>query len=452
MRKPLLTLLIPVFLLALPGFACAESNSVNSRPAQTSSGEYQALAPEKNHSKISQEVSAQLQERHYNKVDLNDEFSEKILEAYLNELDGNHSIFLASDIKRFKKKYQHALDDEIQSGDLSADFDIYNTYQKRRIEIDEWMLERIKSGLDKIDLSNPESFNVDRSEAPWPATEDERHALWLKLLEGQIIDMLLSDMEAEDVEKRLTQRYENELKWLRQVGAIDAFTSYMSAYAHSYDPHTDYLSPRQSEELDISLNLSLQGIGAELRSINGYAEVVRLIPGGPAAKAGDLRPTDQIVAVAQGEDGEFVDVVGLRLDDTVRLIRGETGSTVRLQVMPGDGGELEVVTIVRDKVKLKDQAASKKIIEIEHEGQPAKVGLIRLGTFYNGTADDVEKLLKELKQEKVAGIVSARWKRLWISLAYSWARYRRYKFAMPRATLAWPATAAPALYIPARWR
>ncbi len=376
--------------LALPALAMAD---------------YAALAPEKTQSKISSKVSEQLQESHYNRVDLNDEFSEKVLESFLNELDGSHSIFLASDIEKFREKYRHSLDDEIKSGNLSADFNIYNIYQKRRIKLDEWLLKKVKDGIDKLDLSNQESIHVDRSEAPWPADEQARHALWTQLLENQIIDMQLSDMEADDVQKRLTQRYENELIWLRQVGATDAFTSYMSAYAHSYDPHTDYLSPRQSEELDISLNLSLHGIGAELRSVNGSAEVVRLIPGGPAAKAGDLRPTDQIVAVAQGKKGEFTDVVGLRLDDTVRLIRGEIGTLVRLQIRPGNGGELGTISIVRDKVELKDQAASKKIIPIERNGQTVKIGLIRLATFYNGTARDVRKLLKELNQENVAGVV-----------------------------------------------
>jgi len=367
--------------------------------------DYASLTPDKKQSKISREVSEQLQENHYNRVNLNDEFSEQILDSYLDDLDGNHSIFLASDVANFKKKYRHQLDDEIKDGNLGADFDIYNTYQKRRIEIDEWLLKKVAAGIDKLDLSNQESIQIDRSESPWPEDETARQTLWTQLLEGQVIDMQLSDMEVADIQKRLTQRYENELKWLRQVASVDAFTSYMSAYAHSYDPHTDYLSPRQSEELDISLNLQLHGIGAELRSTNGTAEVVRLIPGGPASKAGDLSPTDQIVAVAQGKDGEFTDVVGLRLDDTVRLIRGEIGTVVRLQIRPGSGGELETVTIVRDKVELKDQAASKKIIPIERDGSTVKIGLIRLATFYNGTAKDVRKLLQELKKEDVSGVV-----------------------------------------------
>lgn len=367
--------------------------------------DYATLKPEKNQAKISSEVSEQLQENHYNRVDLDDAFSAQILNGYLDELDGNRSIFLASDIEKFKKQYADQLDDQIKESKLDADFEIYNTYQKRRIEIDEWLLKKVKAGVDKLDLTNDESVHIDRSEMAWPANEKTRRALWAQLLESQVIDMRLSDMEMEEVQKRLTQRYTNELNWLRQVEPTDAFSTYMSAYAHSYDPHTDYLSPRQSEELNISLNLSLRGIGAELRSVNGTAEVVRVIPGGPAAKAGELRPTDQIIAVAQGKKGEFTDVVGLRLDDTVRLIRGEIGSVVRLQIQPANGGELETISITRDEVELKDQAASKKIIPIERDGKTVKIGLVRLATFYNGTASDVRKLLEELNEENVAGVV-----------------------------------------------
>lgn len=363
------------------------------------------LKPQKNQPSIEKEVVKQFQKNHYGKVDINDAFSEEVLNSYLDALDGTHSIFLASDIADFKAKYGHTIDDELKSGELTADFAIYNVYQKRRIEIDQWLLSQVKAGIDKLDLNNDETFNADRKDAAWPVDETARRELWMKQLESQVIDLRLGDMDDAEVQKRLTQRYTNELERLKQAEPTDAFASYMSAYAKTYDPHTNYLSPNQSEELNISLNLSLKGIGAELRSKNGYAEVVRLIPGGPAAKDGQLKPTDKIIAVAQGEKGEFTDVVGLRLDDTVRLIRGKIGSTVRLQVKPGDGRENKVINIVRDKVALKDQAASKKVITLKRNGKTEKVGLIRLPTFYNGTTKDVKKLLEELNDENVQGVI-----------------------------------------------
>lgn len=389
MRKFLISLSTVFFLAFLPTMAGAETG----------------LKPLANQSVIEMEVVSQFQKSHYGKVDINDAFSEQVLHSYLDALDGTHSIFLASDIADLTAKYGHAIDDQLKNGELTANFAIYNLYHKRRIAIDNWLLGKIKDGIDKLDLDDGGSFSANRKEAPWPADEAAQKKLWLQQLKSHIIDMRLSDIKNEDIQKQLTQRYNNELARLKQVEPTDAFASYMSAYAKTYDPHTNYLSPNQSEELNISLNLSLKGIGAELRSENGYAEIVRLIAGGPASKNGQLKPTDKIIAVAQGKKGEFTDVVGLRLDDTVRLIRGKIGTTVRLQVKPGDGGENKIISIVRDEVALKDQAASKKIITLKRDGKTQRIGLIRLPTFYNGTTRDIKKLLIELKKENVKGVI-----------------------------------------------
>jgi carboxyl-terminal processing protease len=366
---------------------------------------YSSLKPEKSFASIDRDVVEQFQEQHYARSELDDGFSRKVLDLFIDRLDGTHSIFLAKDVDRFRSRYGNELDNQLKKGDLGAAFDIYNTFRKRRIEIDEWLMEQIDAGVNQLDLTNAESFTVDRAEEPWPDNEAGRRALWLKQLESQVIDMRLSDMDDEDIQKRLRQRYENEINQLEQTNATDAFGAYMSAYAQTYDPHTDYLSPRQSEEFDINMNLSLHGIGAELRYEDGYAEIVRLIPGGPASKSGRLSPTDRIVAVGQGKGGEFTDVVGMRLDDTVRLIRGEIGSTVRLQILPSEGGEIDTIALVRDKIELKEQAASSRVLDVEHDGHTSKVGVIRLPMFYNGTADDVKRLLNELKEKDVTGVV-----------------------------------------------
>lgn len=406
MHKFAFSLLLILALFAQAG--CASDTSPEPVPdagAGRADG-YTPLAPDDNQDEIDREIVRQLQENHYNKVTLDDAFSKKFFDAYIDELDGTRSVFLASDIERLRNKYANKLDDELKDGQTQAAFDIYNTYQKRRIQIDQWALNTIEAGIDKIDINDDESFTVDREDSPWPADAAEREALWTQQLENQIINLKLDDLDDAEIAKRLTQRYSNELKQLRQTEPVDAFSAYMDAYTHSYDPHTDYFSPRRSEDFNIDMNLQLQGIGAELRSKNGYAELVRLIPGGPAAKSGKLKPTDRITAVAQDEDGEFTDVVGMRLDETVQLIRGKKGSTVRLQISPADNSQTKTVTLVRDKIELKDQAARKQIIELERDGQNVDVGLITLPSFYNGTAADVKKLLVELKKnDKLAGVI-----------------------------------------------
>lgn len=398
-------------LLLLTSYAGCASDSAPQAPepipnagAGTAEG-YKPLVPEDNQDEIDREIVEKLQEDHYNKIELDDTFSRKFFNAYLDELDGTRSVFLQSDINRLRDKYGDALDDELKQGQTRAAFEVYNTYQKRRIQIDQWALKRLEEGIDSFDINNDETFDVDREKAPWPVDAQAREALWTQQLESQIINLRLNDLDTDDIQKRLVQRYTNELKQLRQADPVDAFSAYMDAYTHSYDPHTDYFSPRRFEDFNIDMNLQLQGIGAELRSKNGYAELVRLIPGGPAAKSGKLKPTDRIIAVAQGDDGEFVDVVGMRLDDTVQLIRGEAGSTVRLQVTPADNSQAKTVTLERAKIKLKDQEARKQVIKRERNGKQARIGLITLPSFYNGTADDVEQLLKELKKEDVAGVV-----------------------------------------------
>jgi len=408
MRKIIPISLLLLILISHAGCASDTTPQVPEPVPNAGAGEaegYKPLVPKANQDEIDREIVKKLQEAHYNKIELNDAFSRKFFNAYLDELDGTRSVFLQSDVNRLRDKYGDTLDEELKQGQTKAAFAVYNTYQKRRIQIDQWALDRIEQGIDTFDINDDESFDVNRETAPWPADAQKREALWTQQLENQIINLRLNDVATDEIQKRLTQRYTNELKQLRQADPIDAFSAYMDAYTHSYDPHTDYFSPRRFEDFNIDMNLQLQGIGAELRSKNGYAELVRLIPGGPAAKSGKLKPTDRIIAVAQGDDGEFVDVVGMRLDDTVQLIRGEAGSTVRLQVSPADNSQAKTVTLVRAKIKLKDQEARKQIIEIERDGKPVKIGLITLPSFYNGTAEDVEKLINELKRKDVSGVV-----------------------------------------------
>ncbi|WP_423821738.1 carboxy terminal-processing peptidase [Salinisphaera sp. SPP-AMP-43] len=406
MRYLALSFVLLVMLCAQTGCAASENQPAPVPDAGAGPAEgYTPLTPDNDQSQVDQEVVRELQKNHYNKIKLNDKFSEDFFNAYLDDLDGTHSVFLRSDVQRLKDKYGDELDDQLKNGRLAAAYEIFNTYQKRRIQIDQWALERIKQGLDSLDLKDDESFTVDREDAAWPADAEAREKLWTQQLENQVIELRLNEIDPDEIQKRLTQRYTNELKQLRQAEPVDAFSVYMDAYTHSYDPHTDYFSPRRYEDFNIDMNLQLQGIGAELRSKNGYAELVRLIPGGPAAKSGKLKPTDRIIAVGQGKDGEFTDVIGMRLDETVQKIRGKAGSYVRLQVSPSDNSQTKTVTLQRAKIKLKDQAASSRVMHVERNGEDHKIGLLTLPSFYNGTADDVKKQLVKLKKQDVDGVV-----------------------------------------------
>lgn len=407
MRHIVLSFLLAALLCIQTGCAAPTSDAAAPAPAKDTQAPqlYTALHPDNKQGKLEKEIVAKLQASHYNKIKLDNDFSKKLFDAYLDDLDPTHSVFLASDVNHLRQQYAHELTQQLTQGKLSAAFDIFNTFQKRRIEIDEWVLARIKQGLGSLEMHDGDSLATDREDAPWPADEAARERLWTQQLENQVVELKLNDIDSEEIQKRLTQRYSNSLDRLKQTDPGDVFDIFMDAFTHSYDPHTDYFSPTRLENFNIDMNLQLQGIGAELRSKNGYAEIVRLIPGGPAAKSGKLKPTDRIIAVGQGKHGDFTDVIGMRLDQTVRLIRGKAGSIVRLQISPDDNGQTRTVTLTRAKIKLKDQEASSRIITVEQDGQSHKIGLIILPSFYNGTSRDVEAQIKKLKKQKVEGII-----------------------------------------------
>ncbi|HYW76823.1 MAG TPA: PDZ domain-containing protein, partial [Gammaproteobacteria bacterium] len=385
MRIRLVTLLVAVGLLIPPVLAWAAT------PAPIATGPFEPLKPNAQETRIAHEVVKQLQAHHYNHIDLDASFSRKLLNFYLNNLDGSHSVFLASEVNQFRSRYGGALSRDLKQGDLWPAFTIYNTYEERRILIDKWLLKTLSQSKkgSGLNLSSQQTFNTDREHAPWPKNEKAQEALWTKRLENRAIELRLKGLKRAEVRHRLMQRYREELNQIRQDKSMDAFMAFMDAYTHSYDPHTDYFSPERSENFKIDMRLSLQGIGAEMRSKNDYAEIVRLVPGGPAAKSGQLQPADRIVAVGQGPKGKLTDVVGMRLDKVVQLIRGPAGSTVRLEVMQPDSNSTHIVTLTREHIQLKDQAASKHVIDIDRNGKHYKIGVVTLPSFYIHAARDV---------------------------------------------------------------
>lgn len=382
----------------------------------------ETLKPLDEHSLSTAEIVNRLSQQHYyrNQLRMDNELSSVVFDRYLKELDGNRSYFLQSDISEFEPlRYQ--LDDAFRARKVDPGFEIFNRYQQRVAERIQFMLAQLEQGIDKLDFNGDDVLYLDRENHAWPQSKQELDELWLKRLKNDVLSLRLSGKEDADIDELLSKRYNNQLKRIQQNNAEDAYRIYMNTLTLSYDPHTQYFSPRATENFNIRMRLSLQGIGAMLQSEDEYTKVTRLIPAGPADKAGELKASDRIVGVGQGKDGEIVDVIGWRLDDVVDLIRGEKGTVVRLAILKAsaiDTSSTKVISITRDNVKLDEQDASSEILEFNTYGKPYRLGVIDIPKFYidfeaanrgdkdyKSTTRDVQKLLQELKAEKVDGII-----------------------------------------------
>ncbi|MDH0894300.1 MULTISPECIES: carboxy terminal-processing peptidase [unclassified Pseudomonas] len=378
------------------------------------------LQPDREQVIASLNVVELLKRHHYNKPPLNDERSVKIYEGYLKMLDPARSYFTAADIAQFDR-WKTRFDDFLKSGDLEPGFGIYRVYLQRAEERLDQVEAMLEGGVDKIDFTLDESLLVDREKAPWAKDKAELDDLWRKRVKDEVLRLKIAGKEPKDIQELLLKRYKNQRKRLEQTRGEDVFQAYINAFAQTYDPHTNYLSPDNAENFDINMSLSLEGIGAVLQTDSEYVKVVRLVPAGPAEKSKQVAPADKIIGVAQG-DKEMVDVIGWRLDEVVKLIRGPKGSKVRLEVIPASNAPSDqtskVVTIVREAVKLEEQAAQKSVLKLQHDGRDYKLGVIKIPAFYldfkayrahdpnyKSTTRDVKRLLGELKEEKVDGVV-----------------------------------------------
>ena len=377
-----------------------------------------ALQPEEDQGSTAKEIVGKLEMLHYNKQKVGDEISEELWDGYIEALDPTKSYFLASDINEFRQ-WRDKLDDELRTGQVDHGFQIYNRYRLRISDRLDNILSQLDKGLPKFDFAREESLALDREESQWPASISEADELWRKRLKSSVLNLRLTGKEDEEIRDLLERRYKGQLKRVKQQTSDDVFELYMNSLTRLYDPHSNYLSPRSLENFNMSMSLSLEGIGAVLQMEDEYTKVARLVAGGPADRSGKIKPNDKIVAVGQDKEGEMVDVVGWRLDDVVELIRGSAGTFVRLETIPtGGDGSHKTVLIKRSKVKLEDQAAKKAIFEFSDGEKNYKVGVINLPTFYidfeayrrrdpnyKSTTRDVAKLLSELKEEKVDGII-----------------------------------------------
>ena len=362
----------------------------------------------------------ELKTKHYSSIDINDNFSSIVFDSYIDALDGSKLYFLKEDIDALSA-YRYTLDNSLENGSVEPGFEIYNLYYRRILERMIYAVDRVENHVSEMDFTIDEVIEIDREDAPYAASTAELDELWRLRIKNSVLSLRLTgDDEAEIIEK-LSKRYRNQLSQISKTNDKDVFQTYMSTVAKAVDPHTSYFSPRDSENFNMGLSLSLQGIGAQLTTEEEYTKVAELIKGGPAERGNELKAGDRIVSIGQGVDGELQDVVGMRLDDVVAQIRGEKGTVVRLNVIPVDAaGESSatVVSITRDTVKLEDQSAKKEVIELSYNDEMYKIGIIDLPTFYfdfeaasRGDEDyksstrDVHALLDELKEEGVDAIV-----------------------------------------------
>ena len=366
------------------------------------------------------ELIDQLEQRHYAKHRYDDELSSLHLDSYIESMDRAKMFFIAADLAEFEK-YRTAMDEQLHEGNLEAGYVIFNRFQQRLESRLEEVIETLPDQVANMDFTVDETFPLELDEWAWAETPEELDDRWRRRVKNEALSLKLADKPQEEIAPTLEKRYKNQLKRVRQYNSQDVFQIYANALTELYDPHTNYLSPRRSENFNINMSLSLEGIGAVLQQEDEYTKVARLVAKGPADKQGELQPSDKIVAVGQGEDGPMEDVIGWRLDEVVELIRGPKDSTVRLQVIPAKSkasDEQKVVTIVRNKVKLEEQSAQKRILEIPDGDKTIKVGVIDIPAFYidfdamrrgdeeyKSTTRDVKILLQELQDEGVEGIV-----------------------------------------------
>ena len=363
---------------------------------------------------LSAEVLARYQ---YKGMPLDDALSERIFDRYLKSLDPEKLFFVQADIDRLSG-YRTTLGDAILKEDLSVPFAIFNLYEKRAAERFAYARTLLKKGFD---FHKAESYQIAREKAPWPQTEAQMRELWRKRVKNDWLRLKLAGKDDKSIVQILDERYDNFLKSIGRVKSADAFQIYMNAYTMAIDPHTNYLGPRQAEDFDISMKLSLVGIGAVLTQLDDYVTIRELVPGGPARLSGQLNVGDRIVGVAQGKSGVMTDLLGWRLDDAVALIRGAPDSVVVLDVLPanaGPDGKHKLVSLVRKTIDLEEEAAKASVHSIVDGNTTRRIGVISLPSFYEdfaarekgvkdykSAARDVARLLDGLEKKKVDGVL-----------------------------------------------
>ncbi|MEO5721284.1 MAG: carboxy terminal-processing peptidase [Chthoniobacterales bacterium] len=373
---------------------------------------FQPLLAKSDLEQVEVSVGRLLEEGHYTHQPLNDEVSKKFLRTYLELLDFRHLFFTQQDVDALYAKYGTSIDDDVLLGNLKPAYEVYELYQKR---VDD-RVAKVKEQLkEPVDFKTDATIEISRQKSPWPKDESEADLIWRGRIANELLQESLSEHPIEPGPKLVARRYDRLMRNVHEEDKPEQVKFFLAALAQTYDPHSEYLSKADLKNFSINMGLSLVGIGAMLRSEDGYAKIESLVPGGPAQKHGGIKVGDRITAVAQGA-AEFSDVRDMRLDKVVEQIRGKKGTKVRLLVIPSDAtdpSKRKTIEIVRDEIKLKDQEARADIIiKNGKNGEPVKLGWITLPSFYadmdrhrKSTTRDVLLLLKRLKKENIAGLV-----------------------------------------------
>ncbi|WP_088328479.1 carboxy terminal-processing peptidase [Lacimicrobium sp. SS2-24] len=388
---------IATAILALSGQAVAVS-------ATDSIDELPELQQESQHAVASKRVASLFTRAHYKNVELDDQMSSKIFDRYLQGLDSNKNVFLASDVEKLER-HRNSFDDALQRGNLGPAYEMYQLNIKRRAERYEYALTLLQEPFDFE--KEGDAFHYDREDAQWPVDEAQLNELWRQRVKYDALNLKLAGKDWEGIQELLEKRYNRAIKRLTQTQSEDVFQAVMNSFARSVEAHTSYLSPRNAERFQMEMDLSFEGIGAVLQSEDDHTVIRSIVPGGPADLSKQIKPEDKIVGVAQDED-EFVDVVGWRLDEVVELIKGPKGSVVRLQVLKGsvDSGAPSVVSLTRDKIKLEDRAAKSEVyVPDQGPNMGEKLGVITIPSFYNKLHQDVRTEIESLKEQGVQGLI-----------------------------------------------
>ena len=380
-------------------------------PAATGLLPPDALLPTATQRQLAPRIARVLEDRHYSRRTLDDALSAQVADRFLEALDSQHSYFTAADVADFDR-WRTRFDDMIRTGQIEPAYLIFARFQQRNRERLRYAIAQLQN---EPAWTLDERYELDRDQAPWPRGAPELDELWRQRVKSDGLSLVLTGKSWSEAADILRKRYERVLQRSEKVTSDDVFETLMNAYATAYDPHSNYYSPRSSEEYRIQMSLSYEGIGAQLQLVDDYVTVSGLLPGGAAQAAGTLKVNDRIVAVGQGHDGEMLEVIGWRLDDVVQKIRGKIGTVVRLQILPAGaapGPDEHVVELTRNKVTLEAQAAKKELRQIENAGRRLRVGVVTVPGFYEdsaarrdgdpnyrSTTRDVRRLIGELKAE-----------------------------------------------------
>ncbi len=395
-----------------------------SKPTKLDQSEYQIpasasknLMPEDKLRRAGQINSSILMQLHYEHPIFDNKLSKESFKQMVKMFDRNRIFFLASDVEQFKV-FEKKIDDAIRTGKIELGYDFFEMYEERYRDRYSFALKALNQ---KFDFDKEEDFQFDRRENEWFKTKKEQDDYWLKKVKYDALNLKLADQSDEQIKEKLSKRYKSNIRRMSQTNSEDVFGFFMNAINASIDPHTTYYTPRQFEDFNINMSLKLQGIGAVLTQEDEFTKVVRIVSKGPAYKSGQLHKDDKIIGVGQGDKGEIIDVIGWRNGDVVDLIRGEAGSIVRLQVIPhtsGGDAAAKVVRLIREEIKLEDQAAKGDVLEVKQGNDTLKYGVIELPSFYAETAfsssdskeptsttSDVKRLIAELEKKDIQGLI-----------------------------------------------